>query len=742
MKNIYLLLTLTVFFTVGEINAQYDQKLYNQLQGNLREAQSDNQKIKAYLALGDYHVEQSYMAGYQKSMDTAKSYAQKCERLSKQLASKKHLADTYLLYSKAYNYESRYEESIAFAKKAALAYKEISDNTGIFHSNRALFLVYRYVEVPENIIKLTEENLILAKAINDKLLLGMANEDVGLSILYNRRPAAESLKFYTAALDWYKQAGKTDLQYIYSYMAGTYSYLSEQDKALEYITMAIALAQKYNDQSYYVIDIYKFAGVTYRDIRNRAMSLKYFREAYHISKKYIDTDTTLWLGLHLHHALDENDNTIEAIQCLHELERSYLSGSVPVQGRCLSTFVQHYLKKKEYGAADKYYRQLAVLLPTIEKEKAIDMESFSQAMHASILYHFHYKNYKLSEHYIKLLKSTLITGDKRKAEFIYWMSFKIDSVNKEYVSAIKNYQVAALYKDSVFNETKYKQLAELQVQYQVAKKDRDNLALKQKSDRQESRLYKARTVQLLSFAAIVLLAIFIGLIYRLYSVNKKRRKETTEKNRALEKLVVEKEWLLREIHHRVKNNLQIVMSLLNTQSSYLSDAAAVTAIKDSQHRMYSMSLIHQKLYKTDNLAAIDMREYILELVEYLIDSFDTEFRIIFELQVESVVMDVSQAVPIGLILNEAVTNAIKYAFPDTGKGKIIITLEHLHGDYFVLRIADDGVGLPAGFDISKANSLGMKLIHGLSGDLEAEYTISGENGTTIELRFVYQYKTR
>ncbi|HEV7736396.1 MAG TPA: sensor histidine kinase, partial [Chlamydiales bacterium] len=200
--------------------------------------------------------------------------------------------------------------------------------------------------------------------------------------------------------------------------------------------------------------------------------------------------------------------------------------------------------------------------------------------------------------------------------------------------------------------------------------------------------------------------------------------------------------LLKEIHHRVKNNLQIVMSLLNSQSAYIDNEPALTAIHDSQHRVHAMSLIHQKLYSTENASSIDMSLYIRELTSYLGDSFNTGQRIRFEFAIEPMKMDVSQAVPLGLILNEAITNSIKYAFPDGRSGVITISLSHSDPNHCLLIISDNGIGIPTGLDNKKNGSLGMSLIAGLSEDLEGNFSIEARNGTTIKIVFVYDHGIR
>jgi two-component sensor histidine kinase/tetratricopeptide (TPR) repeat protein len=202
-----------------------------------------------------------------------------------------------------------------------------------------------------------------------------------------------------------------------------------------------------------------------------------------------------------------------------------------------------------------------------------------------------------------------------------------------------------------------------------------------------------------------------------------------------ERLLAEKERLLREIHHRVKNNLQIVMSLLNSQAESLQDKAALSAIQESQHRVQAMALIHQKLYQSEGVARIPMDSYIREVVAYLSNSYCLSEPVRFNLDVEGIDLDVTQAVPLGLIINEAITNAFKYAFPGGRAGAVGLSLRRLAGDTCQLTIADDGVGLPTGYDPARSRSLGMTLLHGFSAQLGGELTLSGPPGLTICLVF-------
>ncbi len=239
----------------------------------------------------------------------------------------------------------------------------------------------------------------------------------------------------------------------------------------------------------------------------------------------------------------------------------------------------------------------------------------------------------------------------------------------------------------------------------------------------------------------VILFAFIYFLYRAYKSKQKnnlllniQQDQIRQSNISLKNAITEKEWLLREIHHRVKNNLHMVVGLLASQNEYLQGNEAIEANLESQRRVESMSMIHDKLYQSENLSLIDMPSYILDLTYYLSDSFDVRKQIRFSLDIEKVDFPLSHSVPIGLILNEAVTNSIKYAFPENRQGVIEIILKK-ENQKFHLTISDDGIGIPDTVDPENTKSLGLKLMKGLSEDILAEFKISNESGTKIELIF-------
>jgi two-component sensor histidine kinase len=369
--------------------------------------------------------------------------------------------------------------------------------------------------------------------------------------------------------------------------------------------------------------------------------------------------------------------------------------------------------------------------------------------------YFHLKNYK------KVRKLILDVESRASFAFIkpsylaevFMLHSRADSALGNFNSAFRYSQKARRINDSIFLTSKGRLLEELNMQYQttkeVAMKEKEaNIRLLNQRNLQQQQ--QADFTKKVTIAIIVLLVIIILLIYRQYRLKKMSNRqleisqqELDQKNAYLEtlsaeqdKLLKEKEWLIKEVHHRVKNNLQMVTSLLSSQSAYLEDDAAIRAVKDSLRRMQAMSLIHQKLYQDENTSQIAMPEYVNDLVSYLHDSFDTDHNIIFEQSIEPLKLDVSQAIPLGLIITESIVNAIKYAFLTEENGKVTISLERDGPDHLVLRIADNGVGLPADIDKVGHNSLGLDLMQGLTQQLKGTFDIENDHGVHIRVRFM------
>jgi PAS domain S-box-containing protein len=214
--------------------------------------------------------------------------------------------------------------------------------------------------------------------------------------------------------------------------------------------------------------------------------------------------------------------------------------------------------------------------------------------------------------------------------------------------------------------------------------------------------------------------------------------DITERKLAEEKIqdsLKEKEVLLREIHHRVKNNMQIISSLLNLQMGYVKDKNIKDIFSESKNRILSMALVHEKLYQSRDLRTIDFKQYIYDLGTTLLQSYNINF-IKLNLDVEDISLDIDLATPAGLIINELITNSLKYAFPDRIKGEINISFRSIDENMLELVVSDNGIGIPKDLDIRNSKTLGLHLVTSLAEmQLHGKIVINRDKGTEFQIKF-------
>lgn len=227
-------------------------------------------------------------------------------------------------------------------------------------------------------------------------------------------------------------------------------------------------------------------------------------------------------------------------------------------------------------------------------------------------------------------------------------------------------------------------------------------------------------------------------VYRGYRGVSKDVTERVQAQHAILESLRDKEVLLKEIHHRVKNNLQIISGLLYLQEEQVQDPTALEAFRVSRNRIASMALVHEKLYRSSNLARVCLGEYVRELLPRLFGEEDAGSpRIIHKLDLDDVRVPIEQAVPSGLIINELLTNAYKHGFAGRDDGVLTISVKE-DGDMIVVEVRDDGPGLPEGLDIAQTSSLGMQLVCNLARQLRGEITAQNDGGAVFTLRFPKQ----
>ena len=401
-------------------------------------------------------------------------------------------------------------------------------------------------------------------------------------------------------------------------------------------------------------------------------------------------------------------------------------------------YCYHELNQKEL--CEKYYTIMEPYLDSLKTDPSEKDNIFSGYMDLA-RYQLSLGHIGATEKYFRQARLFTDSTDIFSMTRVHEMQYKLDSCAGNYLKALKEYRLTRILDDSIYNLGKSKEFSELQIQYETEAKDKNIELLKQKDKAQQATLRQSDLIKNVTLAGIFVMLAVTGLVYNLYRNKQRTNKEINEKNLELEQLVKDKEWLVKEIHHRVKNNFHIVASLLEIQSGYLKNKEALSAIKESQHRIHSMSIIHQKLYQSETLSTIYMPEYIYELVEYLRDGYSIRESIGFSLQIENIELDHASAITLGLILNEAITNSIKYAFAKSADGRISISLMHISNSQILLSIADNGRGLPSDFDSKIGASMGMELLQGLTDDLGGNFSIEANDGTLIKVIFDYRQIT-
>jgi two-component system, sensor histidine kinase PdtaS len=296
-------------------------------------------------------------------------------------------------------------------------------------------------------------------------------------------------------------------------------------------------------------------------------------------------------------------------------------------------------------------------------------------------------------------------------------------------------------RDSLLNEENLRQINEMNALYETSKKEETIDVLSKEGKQKEAALIRSKRERNYFIIAAILFFALAGLAFYAYRNNRKQKEQLNQQKVIIEKSLSEKETLLREIHHRVKNNLQIISGLLNLQSRQIENPEAQEAVREGRNRVKSMALIHQKLYQQENLTGVNMKEYLGDLVNTIQQTFkDNHTNVKADIACNDLCLDVDTAIPLGLIINELVTNCYKYAFTGKNNGQISIRLEE-NGKKLILEVKDDGVGLPTNFDMHNTKSFGMKLIQSLANKLEAEVETKNVNGAAFRLTIHNYQKT-
>lgn len=724
---------------------------YKELSALLQHTGPDTNRIKILLELARYY--DAKPGAVVNGSDSAFAYAFNAKKLSDQLQAVACQHECLLLLGEMYFERREYDQGRSCfmqiihhfqnsgekEQEAAILTKLANTipDKAVSHPDSAFAEHLRYFQQARELYRQTgnkEKEIAALKDVADVYLH------------QGKRDSAE--QGLLRVLKMYQSIGYPNLHYTYDLLAAVATAKGNYEQALSYAFETVKSMQATADSVSAGFFYGRLAGV-YRELGHIGKSIEWYSKAvahFQQSNELALHSPMYRYNGHLVRALIRQKKEKEALQLLLNTRDRFPPVRLADKQAVAISLGDCYTALKQYDLAEQYYLEMVAW-----EEKMNQGNTFTFEVYYTMGgFYLNRHRYDLAAPYLsKAMAISPGIANVSRVRDLHFLLFKVDSAAGNYLSAINHFRQHKLLSDSLFNESKSKQIEELQVKYETGKKEQNIALLEQKNQLQQSQLKQAKLTGNLTIGAIVLLLIIVGLLYNRYLIRQRnnhrleiKQEEINAKNESLQqlvkekdKLLEEKEWLLKEIHHRVKNNLQIVISLLNTQSSYLDNDAALMAIRDSQHRMRAMSLIHQRLYQSEEEACIDMQAYIRELMEYLDDNFNLGHRIRFNFQLEKIPMDVAQAVPVGLILNEAITNAIKYAFPGNRNGTITVSMNYTTSDYISLIVKDDGRGLPVDFDISQNNSLGMSLMQGLTRQLNGIFRVENNDGLQITIQF-------
>ncbi|MFB9076689.1 histidine kinase dimerization/phosphoacceptor domain -containing protein [Flavobacterium procerum] len=722
-----------VLFLTHQIGNAQKKENPNELKSKIATSGNNSEKARLLLNLSSYYLNKP--GEFKTDLENAQTVNAEAKLLCERLAYKAGKGKAILLDAQIFrekgdtsNALQKTKEAVDYSKKHNLIELQAESYAELSMYDASLEQKAKYKETAILLFKKTGAQEKQAENLK------------GLGELYsiNENPnKAEPLLKESLAL--YKSIKYQKLQGVYNLLSEVNTQKGNYPESLKYALLAEKTAIAVNDNSLQLSSIYNHVGLVYYYLRQNNDAEEYWYKALEIAKYHKDTEYVRTIGENLCSLLIRQKKENEALKLIKEMQLHFPTSNMERLMKENYLLFNIYRILKNNSTATIYYKKLA----DYYGENADRNGNSIAILRSFASYHYQIKKFDDFYRTIKRL-DTLAAGAGnnliRSESYLIW--FKADSSRGNYIEAIKHYQLYKSLSDSVFKGEKSKQISSLQIEFESEKKDKNIDLLQQKAKLQEIKIHNNTIVRYLFIIIVVILSALVLLLYNRFRLKKKtneqleiKRQKIAEQNELNKKMLLEKEWLLKEIHHRVKNNLQIVISLLNTQSAYLDNEDALMAIQNSKHRMHAMSLIHQKLYQSDNLANIDMSWYIYELIGNMRECFSTEEKINFVLETEKVYLDVAQAVPLGLIINEAISNAIKYAFPADRKGAVKIVLKNIGYNNYELLIMDNGIGLPSDFDEIERDSLGMNLMMGLTDQIDGIFEMKSDNGLKLKITF-------
>jgi two-component sensor histidine kinase/tetratricopeptide (TPR) repeat protein len=513
-----------------------------------------------------------------------------------------------------------------------------------------------------------------------------------------------------------------------AYREISYIYKSTKnfDSAFSYCLSALRMNESLNDKSITGINS-NDVGALYLEYGNFKEAKKYFESAL---KLVVASGDSTYLGL-VYNSIGEyyfamanfeaaKLNFSKALNINTYLENNFAANQNKTNiAACFLELKQFEKSKQYYQNALTYYFSNKIELELAIVYQALGELSLHLNQNDSALYFIN-----------KSIEVASKAGYIEIEALSYKTLAKVFETKGNYNEALKAQRKFELLNDSNLNNEKVRQIAEMQTKYETERKDKAIVILNKEN---EIKSAENKRQLLILWGTIILLITIVGFLVLVFH---QKRNITKEKLRS-DQLVLDKEMLIKEIHHRVKNNLEVISSLLELQSEGIIDDVAKAAVIEGQNRVQAIALIHHQLYKTDDVATVEFKSFVNELYKQIAAVFaKPNAEINFEVNAIEMQLSIDAAVPLGLVLNELLTNTFKYAISNKHQNKISIQLiPASEAGLNKVIFSDNGPGLPENLNVEKSLTLGMKVIHLLTRQLGGKLNYYNNNGSVFEIPF-------
>ena len=606
----------------------------------------------------------------------------------KELSDLKGLSSTLHNIARTKNYLGEYDSALSYFKESLKIRKQLGDRSKIGSSYQDISILLSDLSQFDSSIHYSELAVMVYQEDKDEQSVAEAMNNMGLALMY-KADYEEALRYYLQSIKKYDSIGLGNrAAYVYQNIGLLFERQGLYKKAEFYVQQSIPFYEKTNDS--------KGLGHAYHYLASLSMEQNKYEEAVAFDLK----------SLAHFDSLDSPENVANIHNSLGQTYHQ----------------MEDYLKAKEH------------LSKSLKLKKESGNERSLANLYNSIgANHFYQGQY--GQAIVNYQKSVEISNRIGELELERRALFGLAEAHQKKRNYSQVYKYFSRYnalKDTLFSKGQSEALAEMQTKYETEKKEKEIARLQFESEIQEAQTEKKEAERNVMIIASLLLLLLSGAIYLAYRLKQKANQKLAIKNGVIQQQVKERELLHRELHHRVKNNLQLISSIMGLQSFNAKDAKVSRAIQEGKSRVEAMTLIHRNLYRTDNVTHVNIKEYIDKLAANIRASFGEDFSNVTA-TIDDVEVKVDDVIPIGLIVNEVLCNTFKHGKSNSDQLAADITF-HVESDHCILCISDNGGGIPddAPKDIP---GFGMGLINSLTRQLKGELFVQpNDEGTTISLK--------